>query len=63
MKDIIELIDKTVSDFETCEGGNSYFLIDGHEYHTDTGYAIDGICAFAEILKERLKVQNNDTTN
>ena len=45
-----------------CEGGNSYFLIDGHEYHTDTGYVIDGICAFAEILKERLKVQNNDTT-
>lgn len=54
---MIEEIDKLVEDFKNCECGESYMCIDGHYYETDTGYAFDGIYAFAEILKERLKEQ------
>ena len=52
---VMEEIEKAQKDFETCEGGQSYFIIDGQRFFTDTGYALDGIEAYTQILKNRLK--------
>lgn len=60
---LIDEIDKLLDDFKNCDCGESYMVIDGHEYHTDVGYAFDGIYAFAEILKERLQTQKRATHN
>lgn len=54
LNELIRIIDKLETDFYECEGGHTHMLIDGHDYHTDTGYAMDGIQAFVEVLKERL---------
>ena len=40
---------------EICKspGGESWFEIDGIEYRTDVGYALEGIGYFIEIIKRR----------
>ena len=50
----IELIDKTLKDFLESEGGESWLRIDGKEYNTDVGYALEGMEIFVEVLKKRL---------
>lgn len=47
-------IDETLDEFITCPGGNSCFVIDGKEYHTDTGYAIEGIKFFVDRLNSKV---------
>lgn len=49
---MLDVIDDLVKEFAN-NGGNSYFVIDGQEYRTDTGYAMEGIELFAEKLKEK----------
>lgn len=51
---LLDLIDQLKYDFEDAEGGETWIKIDGHVYSSDLGYAMDGVNAFAEILKERL---------
>lgn len=51
---ILALLEKTYVDFCNCEGGEGWLKIDGKEYPTDTGYAIEGIDIFMEIFKRRL---------
>lgn len=51
----IKLIDKTLKDCLECEGGESWLCIDGEEYVTDAGYALDGMKIFAKVLKKRLE--------
>lgn len=51
---LLELLEKTYSDFCECEGGEGYLKIDGKEYNTDAGYAIEGMSIFVEVLKQRL---------
>lgn len=53
-KTLDKLLDETLNEFMTCPGGNSCFIIDGKEYHTDTGYAIEGIQFFVERLKSKI---------
>ena len=36
------------------ECGSSFLVFDGVEYHTDIGYAFEGIDIFFEILERRL---------
>ena len=50
-----KMINDLVNDFENCDGGSTEFNIDGHKFHTDTCYAMDGIHFFAQVLKERLR--------
>ena len=58
MDDLIKsVIDDLVKEFAN-NGGNSYFVIDGQEFRTDTGYAMEGITLFAEKLKERVSKEN-----
>lgn len=47
-------IDEALDEFITCPGGNS--IIDGKEYHTDTGYTIEEIKFFVEKLKYSLLI-------
>lgn len=47
-------INETLDEFITCSGGNSCFIIDGKEYHTDTEYAIEGIQFFLERLNSKI---------
>ena len=55
----IEIIDKTLKDFFESEGGDSWLRIDGKEYYTDIGYALEGMEIFAEVLKKRLSESEN----
>lgn len=49
-----KIIYKTLEDFYKCEGGESWLKIDGEEYNTDAGYALEGMGIFAKVLKKRL---------
>ena len=51
---IVALLEKTYDDFRKCKGGEGWLKIDGKEYSTDAGYAIDGMRIFVEVLKQRL---------
>jgi hypothetical protein len=51
---IIALLEKTYNDFCNCEGGEGWLKIDGKEYDTDAGYAIEGVDIFMEVFKRRL---------
>lgn len=51
---IIHEAERLANDFKDCAGGSTCFCIDGNEYHTDTGYAIDGIDAYVEVFTERI---------
>lgn len=53
-EEVTKLIDKTLKDFHECEGGEAWLKIDGEEYNTDVGYALEGMGIFAEVLKRRL---------
>lgn len=54
-RDVLErMLEKTYADFCECEGGEGWLKIDGKEYSTDVGYAIDGMRIFMEVLKQRL---------
>lgn len=53
-EEAIKIIDKTIEDFYKCEGGESWLRIDGEEYTTDVGYALEGMGIFAKVLKKRL---------
>ena len=53
-EETIKIIDKTLEDFYQCEGGEAQLKIDGEEYITDAGYALDGMKIFAKVLKKRL---------
>lgn len=48
------ILEKTYADFCNCDGGEGWLKIDGKEYVTDVGYAIEGVEIFMEILKRRL---------
>lgn len=48
------ILEKTYNDFCNCDGGEGWLKIDGKEYVTDVGYAIEGVEIFMEILKRRL---------
>lgn len=52
--EIEKLLDKTFDDFCNCTGGEGWLKIDGKEYSTDVGYAIEGINIFMEVFKQRL---------
>jgi len=52
--DMLALLEKTYADFCSCEGGEGWLKIDGKEYNTDVGYAIEGMSIFVEVLKQRL---------
>lgn len=52
--DILKLLNKTFSDFINSEGGDSYLRIDGKEYYTDVGYAVEGLYIFMEVFERRL---------
>jgi len=51
---VVELLEKTYADFCNCEGGEGWLRIDGKEYSTDVGYAIEGLNIFMEVFKRRL---------
>lgn len=51
---IVALLEKTYDDFRKCKGGEGWLKIDGKEYFTDVGYAIDGMRIFVEVFKQRL---------
>ena len=51
---ILALLEKTYDDFCKCEGGEGYLKIDGKEYPTDAGYALEGMSIFMEVFKQRL---------
>ncbi len=53
-KEIIALLEKTYIDFCECDGGEGWLKIDGKEYITDVGYAMDGIRIFMKVFKKRL---------
>lgn len=53
-EETIKIIDKTLKDFTECPGGEGYFLIDGEEFNTDAGYALEGMEIFVKVLKKRL---------
>ena len=56
---IMALLEKTYNDFCNCEGGEGWLKIDGKEYPTDAGYAIEGVDIFMEVFKRRL-VESED---
>lgn len=53
-KVVLALLEKTYADFCSCEGGEGWLKIDGKEYGTDAGYAIEGVDIFMEVFKRRL---------
>ena len=53
-EEILALLKKTYTDICECEGGEGCFEINGKEYYTDVGYAIDGMLIFMEVFKQRL---------
>lgn len=52
--DVIKLIEDTLQEFYDCGGGDAAFIFDDETYHTDTGYAIEGIEAFVDRIKRKL---------
>lgn len=52
---LTKLLDDTQKDILNSDMGESYLRIDGKEYYTDMGYALEGIEMFIEILKERME--------
>ena len=52
---VVELLEKTYADFCNSEGGEGWLRIDGKEYSTDVGYAIEGMGIFMEVFKRRLE--------
>lgn len=61
-EEIIKIIDKTLKDFAECPGGEGWFLIDGEEYNTDVGYALEGMEIFTKVLKKRLAESEDKET-
>ena len=53
-KNDLALLEKTYADFCSCEGGEGWLKIDGKEYSTDAGYALEGMSIFMEVFKQRL---------
>lgn len=53
-EEIITLLEKTYADIRECKGGEGWLEIDGKEYYTDVGYAIEGMLIFMEVIKQRL---------
>ena len=51
---ILALLEKTYDDFCRCEGGEGWLKIDGKEYSTDAGYALEGMRIFMDVFKQRL---------
>jgi ArsR family metal-binding transcriptional regulator len=51
---IVALLEKTYADFCRCEGGEGWLKIDGKEYSTDAGYALEGMRIFMEVFRQRL---------
>lgn len=48
------MLDSLYDEFMTCEGGDLSFTIDGETRITDTGYAMDGIEFYRDVLKARI---------
>lgn len=60
-EEIIRLLEDTQQEFEKSDGGQASFVFDDKTYHTDTGYALDGIEFFIERVKTKLtKVREKD---
>ena len=58
------LLETTYADFCNCEGGEGWLEIDGKEYFTDVGYALEGMRIFMEVFKRRMaesEVRNADS--
>ena len=53
-KNILALLEKTYADLCNSEGGEGWLKIDGKEYTTDAGYALEGMSIFMEVFKRRL---------
>ena len=56
---IAALLEKTYDDFCKCEGDEGWMKIDGKEYSTDAGYALEGMRIFMEVFKRRLAESEN----
>ena len=52
--DKLALLEKTYADFCKCESGEGWLRIDGIDYYTDVGYALEGMKIFMEVFKQRL---------
>ena len=62
--DILNMFYKTYIKFRNCPGGEGYFEIDGVEYNTDTGYALEGMEILINhihhhVLEEKKDVDTN----
>ena len=53
--ELMKLIDKTYEDFKNAPGGEGWCEIDGKEYQSDMGYALEGIDMFVDVLKSRIR--------
>lgn len=60
-EEVINIIDKTIEECSECEGGEGWICIDGEDYITDAGYALEGMKIYAKILKKRLADMRGDT--
>jgi hypothetical protein len=56
----LALLEKTYNDLCKCEGGEGWLKIDGKEYSTDVGYALEGMRIFMEVFKRRLAESEDD---
>lgn len=52
--DKLALLEKTYADFCNSEGSEGWLRIDGIDYYTDVGYALEGMKIFMEVYKRRL---------
>ena len=55
-EDFIKLLDDTLEEFYNCDGGDVSFIFKDETYHTDTGYAIEGIEIFIARIKLKLRL-------
>jgi hypothetical protein len=58
--DKLALLEKTYADFCNSEGGEGWLRIDGKEYTTDVGYALEGMRIFMEVYKRRLAERSDE---
>ena len=58
--DKLALLEKTYADFCKCESGEGWLRIDGIDYYTDVGYALEGMKIFMEVFKQRLAERSDE---
>ena len=55
----MEMLEKLYEDFRESPGGEGWCIVDGIEYQSDMGYAIEGMEIFLSALKHRLEEVDN----